>query len=57
MGLDIYATRYLRVYAHNWKTSVQQWAEKNGYTFNRITPDEDPVDDGEELSRRRFRRR
>lgn len=50
MGLDIYAGTLTRYYAHNWKTSVQQWAEKNGYTFNRITPDEDPVDDGEELS-------
>ena len=29
---------------------VLQWAEENGYTFNRITPDGDPVDDGEELS-------
>ena len=50
MGLDIYAGTLTRYYAHNWKTAVQQWAEENGYTFNRITPDGDPVDDGEELS-------
>ena len=50
MGLDIYAGTLTRYYSHNWKTVVQQWAEKNGYTFNRITPDGDPVDDGEELS-------
>ena len=50
MGLDIYTGTLTRYYAHNWKTAVQQWAEENGYTFNRITPDGDPVDDGEELS-------
>ena len=50
MGLDIYAGTLTRYYAHNWKTVVQQWAEKNGYTFNRITPDGEPADDGEELS-------
>ena len=50
MGLDIYAGTLTRYYAHNWKTSVQQWAEENGYTFNRITPDGEPADDGEELS-------
>ena len=27
-----------RYYSHNWKTVVQQWAEENGYSFNRITP-------------------
>ena len=50
MGLDIYAGTLTRYYSHNWKTVVQQWAEKNGYTFNRITPDGEPADDGEELS-------
>ena len=50
MGLDIYAGTLTRYYAHNWKTAVQQWAEENGYTFNRITPDGDPADDGEALS-------
>ena len=50
MGLDIYAGTLTRYYSHNWKTVVQQWAEKNGYTFNRITPDGEPADAGEELS-------
>ena len=36
MGLDIYAGTLTRYYSHNWKTVVQQWAEENGYTFNRI---------------------
>ena len=36
MGLDIYAGTLTRYYSHNWKTVVQQWAEKNGYTFNRV---------------------
>ena len=49
MGLDIYAGTLTRYYSHNWKTAVQLWAEENGYTFNRITPDGEP-DDGEELS-------
>ena len=39
MGLDIYAGTLTRYYSHNWKTVVQQWAEENGYAFNRITPD------------------
>ena len=38
MGLDIYAGTLTRYYSHNWKTVVQQWAEENGYAFNRITP-------------------
>ena len=50
MGLDIYAGTLTRYYSHNWKTAVQQWAEENGYTFNRITPDGETADDGEELS-------
>ena len=50
MGLDIYAGTLTRYYSHSWKTVVQQWAEENGYAFNRITPDGEPADDGEELS-------
>ena len=36
MGLDIYAGTLTRYYSHNWKTVVQQWAEENGYSFNRM---------------------
>ena len=50
MGLDIYAGTLTRYYSHNWKTVVQQWAEENGYTFNRIAPDGESADDEEELS-------
>ena len=50
MGLDIYAGTLTRYYSHTWKTVVQQWAEENGYTFNRITPDGEPADNEEELS-------
>ena len=50
MGLDIYAGTLTRYYSHNWKTVVQQWAEENGYTFNRIAPDGEFADDEEELS-------
>ena len=50
MGLDIYAGTLTRYYSHNWKTVVQQWAEENGYTFNRIPPDGEPADNEEELS-------
>lgn len=50
MGLDIYAGTLTRYYSHNWKTVVQQWAEENGYSFNRITPDEESADNEEELS-------
>lgn len=49
MGLDIYAGTLTRYYSHNWKTAVQQWAEKNGYTFQKITPS-GPAADAEELS-------
>ena len=48
MGLDIYAGTLTRYYSHNWKTVVQQWAEENGYTFNRITPDGEPADNEED---------
>ena len=50
MGLDIYAGTLTRYYSHNWKTVVQQWAEENGYAFNRITPDGEPADNEDELS-------
>ena len=49
MGLDIYAGTLTRYYAHNWKSAVQQWAEENGYTFQKITPDGAPVADEEVL--------
>ena len=47
MGLDLYAGTLTRYYAHNWKTVTQQWAEANGYGFQRIAPNEEG---GEELS-------
>ena len=47
MGLDIYAGTLTRYYAGNWKNVVQMWAEANGYTFNKITPD------GQTISRKR----
>ena len=50
MGLDIYAGTLTRYYSHNWKTVVQQWAEENGYAFNRITPAGEAADNEEELS-------
>ena len=50
MGLDIYAGTLTRYYSHNWKTVVQQWAEENGYAFNRITPDGEAADNEEEMS-------
>ena len=39
MGMDLYAGTLTRYYARNWKSTVQQWAEANGYTFNRMGPD------------------
>lgn len=50
MGLDIYAGTLTRYYAHNWKTVTQQWAEENGYSFSRITPDGGKQTDEDELS-------
>jgi len=38
MGLDIYAGTLTRYYAQNWKTVTQQYAEEQGWTFQRITP-------------------
>ena len=49
MGLDIYAGTLTRYYS-NWKTVVQQWAEKNGYSISRISPDGEPAGNEEELS-------
>ena len=46
MGLDIYAGTLTRYYSHNWKTVVQQWAEENGYTFQKITPQGEAAGDG-----------
>lgn len=43
MGLDIYAGTLTRYYSHNWKTTVQQWAEANGYSVEKITPDGESV--------------
>ena len=56
MGLDVYAGTLTRYYSHNWKTTVQQWAEENGYAFQKITPDGQNAADEEELSTARFRR-
>lgn len=50
MGLDIYAGTLTRYYAHNWKTVVQQWAEENGYAFQKITPEGQDVTEEETLS-------
>lgn len=43
MGLDLYAGTLTRYYAQNWKTAVQQWAEQNGYQFQKLTPDGGPA--------------
>lgn len=50
MGLDIYAGTLTRYYTHNWRTIVQQWAEENGYSFSRISPDGDDINDENALS-------
>ncbi len=50
MGLDIYAGTMTRYYAHNWKTAVQRWAEENGYTFQRITPNDGEIPEDEKMS-------
>ena len=39
MGLDLYAGTLTRYYANNWKSAARQWAEANGLSFSRITPD------------------
>ena len=38
MGLDIYAGTLTRYYSRNWKTSVQQWGERNGMQVNIVRP-------------------
>ncbi len=50
MGLDIYAGTLTRYYAQNWKTVNQQWAEEHGWGFERITPEGEPLADGEQAS-------
>ncbi len=56
MGLDIYAGTLTRYYARNWKTTTQQWAEANGFSFSRITPqgqnaDQEPDPDPQEIKK------
>ncbi|MBS6217532.1 MAG: hypothetical protein KH704_11500 [Clostridiales bacterium] len=50
MGLDIYAGTLTRYYSHNWKTVTQQWAEENGWGFQKITPEGEAVPDEEEMT-------
>ena len=50
MGLDIYAGTLTRYYSHNWKTAVQQWAEENGYSFSKITPDGEMIEVTKEVA-------
>ena len=50
MGLDIYAGTLTRYYSHNWKSSVQQWAEENGFAYHKLTPDGQEAADDEELT-------
>ena len=54
MGLDLYAGTLTRYYSHNWKTAVQQWAEANGYSFQKLAPDGSPVAE-EELTTEEIR--
>lgn len=49
MGMDIYAGTLTRYYAKNWKTVGQQWAEENGFSFKRITPNGGDIEE-EEIS-------
>ena len=44
MGLDIYAGTLTRYYSRNWKTILQQWAEKNGMQVSIIRPEEQDVE-------------
>ena len=50
MGLDIYAGTLTRYYTDNWKSVTQQWAEANGYSFSRITPQGGKDKGGPQLS-------
>lgn len=43
MGLDIYAGTLTRYYARNWKTAVQQWAEKNGFKVKTVSSDGEEI--------------
>lgn len=56
MGLDIYAGTLTRYYAGNWKSVVQQMAEANGYSFSRITPNGDKIDEGDAMSPEEIRK-
>lgn len=47
MGLDLYAGTLTRYYANNWKTAARQWAEENGLSFSRVTPDGESIEDEE----------
>lgn len=50
MGLDIYAGTLTRYYTNNWKSAAQQWAEANGFSFQRITPEGENTGSSEELN-------
>lgn len=43
MGLDLYAGTLTRYYTHNWKTIGQQWAEEQGFGFQRVGPTGEPL--------------
>lgn len=45
MGLDVYAGTLTRYYAHNWKTAAQQFAEANGWGYQRFSPDGTPAEE------------
>ena len=57
MGLDIYAGTLTRYYSHNWKTVVQQWAEKMDIPSTGLPQMESLPMMGRSCPRRRFRRR
>lgn len=38
MGLDLYVGTLTRYYTKNWKTSSQQFAEANGFAYEKIEP-------------------
>ena len=50
MGMDIYAGTLTRYYAQNWKTAAQQFAEENGWGYQRIMPEGTSQEEGEMLS-------
>lgn len=50
MGLDLYAGTLTRYYTRNWKTAVQQWAEKNGYKVEMRSADGEPLTQDEALN-------